>query len=469
MSEMVDSTAERAIVGALLMEPPRVERLREIVRHDDFYDPALGCVWEAACAILDRGVELDAVTLRAELVVRDRLQTCWQVLTQVIGEYEGSLHLETAEEHARIVARYAAMRRVDSLAATSRKALRGGDPQTVLSRLAEHIRREMERGSTTTGLRSTDSHCNDVLDVLLAASEGRAVVIPTGFECLDGTPADAPIVRHAGFLGGLFPGDLVVMAAQQGGGKTTCVQQIIKCAATAGHRVAWWSLEMPGHQLLLRAGALAAGIATGNVLSGRATMEQLDEITRHIGEWRALPVDISCDTTVTVDDIASAVVSRPKGRAPRLVVVDYLGLLHHTKEQRGRDMHEQVDYIVKALKRLAMRAGCAVILLAQLTRDGNKRGGRYTMHDLKGGGAIESHADVVLLIQRAEGNTPSVLEVAKARSGPTGEQEILFDRERGRIVEVFGSYAPPSYYDRRDGARGDDDFDDSRRPYGDAE
>lgn len=78
-----------------------------------------------------------------------------------------------------------------------------------------------------------------------------------------------------------------------------------------------------------------------------------------------------------------------------------------------------------------------MILLAQVTREGNKREGKITMHDLKGGGSIESDADVVLIVQKGNDElVNTVIEVAATRSGCTGEQAMRFEKDRGRFVEV---------------------------------
>lgn len=430
--QLVDRTAERAALGALMLTPALAPRLREIVRDVDFYDPVLALLWRACCAVYDRGLAPDMVLLRAELVAMDAFQRCWSYVADIGDEYLTTLSIDLAEDHARAVARYGAMRRVDGFMATARRALRGGDPASILARLHAEITREMERGSVASGLRTLKAHVADAEAAIMAATEGHAVVMPTGLECLDGS------ARHIGYLGGgLFPGDVAVLAAPPGGGKTTLLQQFVHSIASAGHRVAWWSLEMPGRQVLMREAALGAGIATGNLLTGCATPDQMNAVWRRMEEWSALPVEMSCETDTTVDDIASAVMSKPADKLPRLIAVDYLGLMRHASEMKRRDLHEQVDAIVVGLKRLAMRAGVAVVLLAQFNRDANKGQGRFTMHDLKGGGAIEAHADIVLLLQRANGDASQVLEVAKARTGATGEQEIRFDRDRGRIVEVF--------------------------------
>lgn len=447
-SEMVDMRAERAVAGSLLLDPSLVPALRDVVRAEDFSHREYSLVWAACIAVLDRSEPLDVVTLRAELTERGQWTTCSSAVSDVGDDYLDTLTLRDVETHARIVARYGAIRRVDSALATARRGLRGSDPMTVLSRIADMCRTESDTITTASGLRPAKVHVERAMDLVMLSAEGRMTVIPTGFPSLDGHD------RDAGMLGGFFPGQLVVMAGAQKGGKTTILLQMIRAAASAGHRVALWSQEMDGSELLLRSASLEAGASTSDVFNGRLKEETLHAITEAAREWQSLPVEIADPSDVTIDDIAGVVRSRTHNRIA-LVAIDYLGLLRHTPEMSRRDMHEQVGYITRAAKMLARTAKCVVILLAQVTREGNKRDTKITMHDLKGGGSIESDADVVMIVQKGpDDEANAVLEVAAARSGRPGEQAMHFDRSRGQFKEVnrAQNIALPR------GQRRDDDF-----------
>lgn len=431
-SEMLDERAERAVAGTLLLDPSLVPMLRGIVRAEDFSRREYGIVWAACVAVLDRGEPLDVVTLKAELQTRGQ----WTSLsgTGIIGDvgddYMDTLTLRDVEVHARIVARYGAIRRVDAALATARRGLRGSDPMTVLARIGEMLRTESDTVTASGGLRPASEHIDRAVDMVEQSASGRMTVIPTGLPCLDGDR------DRRGLLGGFYPGQLVVMAGAQKGGKTTLLLQMLRSAARAGHRVALWSQEMDGSELLLRSAALAAGTSTGAVFNGRLDDATMNSVCMEAEDWRQLPVEIADPGDVTIDDIVGTVLGRTRDPL-RVVAIDYLGLLRHAPEVARREAHEQVGYITRAAKMLARRAKCVVILLAQVTREGNKREGKITMHDLKGGGSIESDADVVLIVQKGNDElVNTVLEVAATRSGCTGEQAMRFEKDRGRFVEV---------------------------------
>lgn len=124
------------------------------------------------------------------------------------------------------------------------------------------------------------------------------------------------------------------------------------------------------------------------------------------------------------------------GKAPEVIIVDYLQLLQSPAKGAGR--YEEVSELSRALKLMARELHVPVIALAQLSRQSEQRPDkRPMMSDLRDSGSIEQDADVVLLLDASategEASRPERPDwgkrrviVAKHRNGPVGEVDLNF-------------------------------------------
>jgi replicative DNA helicase len=230
--------------------------------------------------------------------------------------------------------------------------------------------------------------------------------------------------------GGLFPGELIVLAARTSVGKTAMAMQITTYNALAGRLVYFASCEMSASELLLRAACSLAGISLQAIRSGRASDAEHDRVEEALRELSS--------SALMVDDrpeLSASSIRRETRRLVRkglaLIVVDYLQLL--VPPDRKLQRYEQVGQMTAGLKALARDLGVPVLVLAQLSRAAESADEPKLSH-LRESGSIEQDADVVLLLHRpeegieADGDTWAAdLIVAKNRSGPTGRLRLDWD------------------------------------------
>jgi replicative DNA helicase len=233
---------------------------------------------------------------------------------------------------------------------------------------------------------------------------------------------------------GLRGGDMVVLAARPAVGKTASALQIAEnVALNQKKRVLIFSLEMTSVALMERMIRSRARVGAADILSGRVTPHQKQSLGRAVQEIQSSEI-ICDDSSAKSIGYLKAVARRAHQRTPLdLIIIDYLQLVKGDSK-RGKDNRVcEVEEISGGIKDLAKTLKVPVLVLAQLNRDPDKRGGRPSLSDLKGSGAIEQDSDIVIMLHSEEsqdhGQMPTMeFIVGKHRDGPTGVANMYFNK-----------------------------------------
>jgi len=248
--------------------------------------------------------------------------------------------------------------------------------------------------------------------------------LPTGLQAFD---------LH---YGGLFRGELIILAARTAVGKTSLALQIATYNAMAGRLVYIASCEMSASELLLRAACGQAGVSLQAIRSGRATDAEHGRVEEALSELSAAALMLDDRPELSVASIRRET-RRLVRKGLALVMVDYLQLL--TPADRKLERYEQIGQMTAGLKALARDLGVPILVLAQLSRAAEVADEPRLSH-LRESGSIEQDADVVLLLHRppegmeADGDTwAAELIIGKNRNGPTGRLRLDWDSELMRF------------------------------------
>jgi replicative DNA helicase len=233
---------------------------------------------------------------------------------------------------------------------------------------------------------------------------------------------------------GLRGGDMVVLAARPAVGKTASALQIAEnVALNQKKRVLVFSLEMTSVALMERMIRSRARVGAADILSGRVTPYQKQSLGKAVQEIQASEI-ICDDSSAKSIGYLKAVARRAHQRTPLdLIIIDYLQLVKGDSK-RGKDNRVcEVEEISGGIKDLAKTLKVPVLVLAQLNRDPDKRGGRPSLSDLKGSGAIEQDSDIVIMLHNEEAQDHTQLPqmefiVAKHRDGATGVANMTFNK-----------------------------------------
>jgi replicative DNA helicase len=434
-----DLAAERAVLGAVLADNTLLANVAEVVHSDDFSSPQHGAIFSAMLKLDSTQRQVDHLTLAEELKVMGQLAAVGGP-AYLMALDQGVPLTHNAVQYATIVRDQALRRR---LASVGREILEmasqeTGDVEVILDESERKLFNlaEKRREGDLRAVSELMEQTLDLLDKMKASSSG-VTGLSTGYVDLDMQ------------LTGLHPGELIILAARPGIGKTSLAMNIAMHAALKEDKaVAIFSLEMPADQLLMRLLASSARVDMKKLRGGRLTQHDEEKFQEMAGALYNAPIYIDDSGGLSPFDLR-AKARRLKQKDPRLslIVIDYLQLMHQKGKVESRQL--EVSEISRALKQLAKELEVPVIALSQLNRKVEERkGGKPMLSDLRESGSIEQDADVVMFIHRedqdeggADGEEaaksrtviPVELIVAKQRNGPVGSIDLVFLSEFTRF------------------------------------
>jgi replicative DNA helicase len=439
------------VLSAILLSREALDRVLEILKPEHFYSDANGRIYEAATALALAGTPIDIVSVASYLRDREKLAQIGgpSYLAQLADATPAVAHVGA---HAQVV--YEKWRVRALIATCQRVAAEGyGDVGVVQQFIdgAEQSIYELARTASQSSVQPINLVLRAAFQQITAAAErgDRITGIPTGFEKLDGKTA------------GLHAGDLMIVAARPGMGKTSFVLNLGVNVASPrtiaqpgpgeggagverqepGAGVCVFSLEMPREQLAVRMVCAEGRVDVGKVRQGYLQPDDWRRLTEAASYLSSLPIWIDDTSALGILELRAkcrriqaeynreATSTTPERRVG-LVVVDYLQLM------KGRDgvnsREQEISEISRGLKQLAKELGVAVIALSQLNRAVETRttkDKRPQLSDLRESGAIEQDADTIVFIYRDEyynaetTNAKGIAEliIAKQRNGPTGK------------------------------------------------
>ncbi|MCY3785658.1 MAG: replicative DNA helicase [bacterium] len=419
-----DTSAERALLGAMLLTSAAIADAVELTASADFYLPAHAHTFDAIAGLYAAGEPVDTVTVASELERSGLLEAAggpgalveMQASTPVAGN---------AARYADIVAKNATLRRLIGAASDVAELAysRPADVDAALDQ-AESLVFAVSGGSETSTMEPLYGLLDRGVDHLEKLYEhGQSLTgVPTGYTDLDN------------LLLGLQPSSLVILGARPSIGKTSLALGMAAAAAMESRRpVLFFSLEMSHLELTQRLLCSEAGVNTDRVRSGQLRDDDWTRINTAVGRLAEAPLWIDDNPNTSVLEI------RAKSRRKHaevghlgLVVVDYLQLMGGRVSAESRQV--EVSEISRGLKILARELDCPVLALSQLSRAPEARSDKRPMlADLRESGAIEQDADVVMFLYRDEKYNPdspdrgiAELHVAKHRTGPTGLVKLAF-------------------------------------------
>ena len=266
-----------------------------------------------------------------------------------------------------------------------------------------------------------------------ANRDGGLDGVPTGFSELDSK------------LNGLRAGQMIIIAARPGGGKSTLAMDICRSAAVHNNMAsAYFSLEMNRTELSMRLLAAESKVFLDRMIKGELETRDWQAIARTLDKISQAPLIVDDSPNMTMGEIRAKSRRMKQQHGIQLIVIDYLQLL--TSGGKAVESRQQeVSEFSRSIKLLAKELEIPIVAVAQLNRDSERRNDRRPqVADLRESGSLEQDADVVLLIHRddmfnkdSDRRGLAEIIIGKQRSGPTGTLELEFQGQYARFAESF--------------------------------
>jgi replicative DNA helicase len=425
--------AEESVLGAMMLSAEAIADVVEVVRPEDFYKSANGTIFDTLRVIYGRGDPVDAIIAVEELRRRG-----------VLEDVGGHLYIHelveqvptpaAAGNYARIVAQHALLRRLIQAAADIMAMGYSApeDPERAADEAEQRIfevAHHDEREQVASLRELVDQAMTDLEHI--QNRESAFAGLPTGFRDLDE------------LLSGLQPGNLVIVAARPGVGKSSFATNVARnVAVESSSPVAMFSLEMSRWEIGMRLLCGEAAVPWDRIRGRRVGADDWSRIVQAAEVLHDAPLSIVDAGNVTIVDIrakARRLSARRQGLG--LIIVDYLQLMSHHRRVDNRQ--QEVAEISRSLKLLAKELNIPVIAVSQLNRDPERRQDkRPQLSDLRESGSLEQDADVVVFIHRDDTDAGKKgladLIVAKHRNGPTDTVPLTFLPH----LTQFRNYAP---------------------------
>lgn len=417
--------AEQSVIGSILLENDVLPTVIEYLRAEDFYKDAHKRIYSAMLELYEKNEPIDLITLTEQMRKREELEIVGgaSYLSSIVNFIPTSANVRY---HAKIVKEKAILRHLIS---TATEIIRMGYEPETTGLEVDQILDEAETKIFSISEKRVRSSCIHIKDVLkdtielvdkLYNKKELITGIPSGFIDLDMTTT------------GFHPGDLIVVGARPGMGKTTfCLNIATHVAINVKVPVAIFSLEMTKEQIVLRMVCSEAEVDSKAVRSGYHSKEDYKKLVNAAGRLADAPIFID-DSFNSVLDIKAKSRRLKAEHGLGLIIVDYLQLMSGIGTYSQRE--QVISDISRSLKALAKDLSVPVIVISQLNRSCELRENkRPNLADLRESGAIEQDADVILFLYRGEyykakDAIPGVAEVniAKQRNGPTKVVNLTF-------------------------------------------
>lgn len=437
-----DVEAERSFL-ATCCAPGMEQRAADLVfrlTEEDFVAPQHKALFQALRELIQHQVEVNALTLKDILDQRGQLGS--------VGNFTGLTELLAAEEVGRpevladLLRRKTTLRRLVKLGARLVREASEEEqpPKTMVEAAAQDLFHLAQEDGKARGLMDIETVAQESVERLQARlASGNAMGVPTGLPTLDTLTQ------------GFQPGNLVVLAARPGVGKTAlALNWLLRAAGAPFNRCgAFFSLEMSQEEVFLRLLSAYSRKNLKHIQAGRFNDQDMQEVLKARDEIVQLPLYICDQAAITVPQIQNMVTKQgtTSNRKLDFLIVDYLQLLSSPSGSRAAQQNEavRVGEISRGLKLLAKENGIPVIVLSQLNRDvEHRQGGPPRLSDLRDSGAIEQDADIVAFIHRRkpEGGDGAAMDndvkliVAKHRNGPTRDIPMTFQSDTVSFFEL---------------------------------
>lgn len=419
--------AESDLIACVLRHNPILDEVVQLVQSpDDFSAFKNQEIWRAALSLRANGMPISPVTLAECLRNVKRLDDVGSAYLSELIDRGGDL--SEAKAYARIVRRHAVTRAVITAALEIvDEAESEAYPTSELIERAERIMFAVaDRGHQSTVYTNAQ-----VVDEALAILDRRITLFRKG-EMIGAVPYGLVDLDKA--TAGMHAGELVVVAARPGIGKTIFGCHIADSASSRGLGAFFVSLEQARHELSLRLLSKHAKVNSFKLRDGTLSTFDRGLIGDAADKTRPSPLfwdDAPCQS---VGKIAASARRLKAKNDIKLVVVDYMQLIDPANKKQKR--HEAVGEMSRGLKLLARELGIPVVAMAQLNRDSETQSREPKLSDLRESGGIEQDADTVILMH----------QTVNDKESPTAQIQLLIRKQRnGPLKDIWVTHEKKHY------------------------
>lgn len=430
-----DKEAEQGVLGAMLLSTNAVAEIIETLKPEDFYHPAHALIYGAILDLYSESKEVDPVLVAGRLDRQNELERAGGApyLHTLIASVPTTAN---ARYYAEIVQEKGLLRRlVDAGTRVVQLGYEGADGAEVdaVVDMAQQEVFAVTRDHAVEDYSSLAEMIEPTIEELdaLSAHGGLAQGVPTGFRDLDE------------ITNGLHGGQMIIVAARPGVGKSTIALDFVRSAAIKnGQAAVIFSLEMSKSEITMRLLSAECDVKLSDMRGGRMDPAAWQRIVERSGKIANAPVFIDDSANMTMMDIRAKARRLKQRHDLQLIVVDYLQLMSSGKRVESRQ--QEVAEFSRQLKLLAKELDVPLVAISQLNRGPESRTDKKPqLADLRESGSLEQDADIVMLLYRPDSQESdnerageADIILAKHRGGPIGTVTVVHQLHYSRFADM---------------------------------
>ncbi len=411
---------ESAIIGMCLNNPRNLERfLAHGVRPTDFSEAELSLAFSKIIEADSKDEPFDIVAMSLRLPGVHwpiKLQNCSELAssTQNPAYYAGELKREAFRKD---IQRFSL--EVSTL---------GLSTELSIEEMRSKLVNDVDKVCANANESDTSSMADDAMEFVYRLDEIKRKGKPDSFSC--GLPSTDALIQ------GFKPGAIYIIGARTGVGKTEIALNFAWNLAASGCPTAFFSFEMPKHEILARIVSRLSGVSAVTFMNGLADHNQNDRIADALRTIGTSPLTIRSPRQALWDDLKLLIRTLVRRNGARVVFVDYVQLLNSVGFRASERVRE-LTVISQQAKGLAIQLNIAIVLLAQLNRSGAQTNESPKLIHLKESGSLEQDGDVIMLLNRIDPHNKSIidLDIQKNRHGPERIVPLYFDYSKHTVRE----------------------------------
>jgi replicative DNA helicase len=431
-----DDEAEKAVLGALLLDSEAVGTAVQYLRGDDFYSNANGKIFEAIVNLSDRGTKPDILTVAGQLRQEGKLDEAGgpDYVASLTSIVPTSANIEY---YAQTVQSYSLRRALLRIAGEigNRVFDETLESRIILEETQQRIFDLSDKGKVFTFKTAKEIVSEAIKEIeSLYNSKKEFTGLVSGFGDLDKISS------------GFKPSEFIIIGARPSMGKTAIALNMAAHMSVKNKiPAAFFTLEMSGMSLIQRIISSEAEIESNALRTGYLKLSDMQKLMVAAGNIYEAPLFIVDMPNMRLLDLRSQARRLRANQKIEIIFIDYITLI--SMENTRLQPHEQIAEISRSLKSLARELNIPIVALSQLTRDAEKD--RPNLANIRASGAIEQDADMVLFLHRERDNNnkdgkneaqddkiKTELKMAKNRNGPVGTIKLMFLPKYAKFVSM---------------------------------
>lgn len=415
--------AERATIGAILLDWNSIGEVVTYLRADSFYSQQHQEIFTSLLSLYSHGTRGDLLTLIDDLTKNGKLEAAGGV-SYISGLTDTVPTSANVDYYAKIVMDNATRRNLIKI--SSEIKADSFDETTDSRKILEEAEQKIFK--LTDINQSTQIFAmKDVVPKTIQLIDNRY----KNKDSFSGIPSG--LTQLDSMTSGFQNSEMIIIGARPSMGKTAMALSMMEnIAIERGIPCGFFSLEMSAEQIGQRLLAQVAHIPSTKLRSGMLKLDDFKKLQDAAGRCFDAPLYMVDTPNMKLLDLRAMARRMKVNQHVKIIFIDYIGLI--TSENEDAPVYEQQSAISKSLKSLARELEIPIVVLCQVARAAE--GNEPNLAELRGSGSIEQDADMVMFIhgnrqKSAEGEDqgPGIdrkLIVAKQRNGPIGDVELLF-------------------------------------------